>query len=154
MICQVSFAQIKFPHISFVMSVMSEMFYLLVLDFQVVTLRPWWFAKCPLLRPNFQAIKFILSGKCKLASFIYSEFLLIYRDKKNGVLGVAWRVILLKSSPSGGDAKTLMICQVSPAQTNVVETLSSLNFASRARNVELGQAKKTVLKEWAANIWK
>jgi kinesin family protein C2/C3 len=51
--------------------------------------------------------------------------------------------MMLKDS-LGGDSKTLMIVQCSPAQTNVTETLSSLNFASRARNVELGKAKKNV----------
>eukprot|EP00929_Paragymnodinium_shiwhaense_P076229 TRINITY_DN3914_c0_g4_i2.p1 TRINITY_DN3914_c0_g4~~TRINITY_DN3914_c0_g4_i2.p1 ORF type:complete len:1054 (+),score=362.37 TRINITY_DN3914_c0_g4_i2:145-3306(+) len=51
--------------------------------------------------------------------------------------------MMLKDS-LGGDAKTLMIVQCSPAQTNCTETLSSLNFASRARNVELGKAKKNV----------
>lgn len=51
--------------------------------------------------------------------------------------------MMLKDS-LGGDSKTLMIVQTSPAQTNVTETLSSLNFASRARNVELGRAKKNV----------
>eukprot|EP00928_Gymnodinium_smaydae_P100343 TRINITY_DN9821_c3_g1_i1.p1 TRINITY_DN9821_c3_g1~~TRINITY_DN9821_c3_g1_i1.p1 ORF type:complete len:1005 (+),score=281.15 TRINITY_DN9821_c3_g1_i1:169-3183(+) len=49
--------------------------------------------------------------------------------------------MMLKDS-LGGDAKTLMIVQSSPAQCNVTETLSSLNFASRARNVELGRAKR------------
>lgn len=38
----------------------------------------------------------------------------------------------------------LMIVQCSPAQMNVTETLSSLNFASRARTVELGKAKRNV----------
>jgi len=51
--------------------------------------------------------------------------------------------MMLKDS-LGGDSKTLMIVQCSPSQTNVTETLSSLNFASRARNVELGKAKKNV----------
>merc|ERR1712050_348504 len=51
--------------------------------------------------------------------------------------------MMLKDS-LGGDSKTLMIVQSSPAQCNVTETLSSLNFASRARNVELGKAKKNV----------
>eukprot|EP00438_Fugacium_kawagutii_P016352 Skav228394 [mRNA] locus=scaffold1911:67396:70924:+ [translate_table: standard] len=32
----------------------------------------------------------------------------------------------------------------SPAQFNVTESLSALNFASRARNVELGKAKRNV----------
>jgi len=51
--------------------------------------------------------------------------------------------MLLKDS-LGGNSKTLMIVQVSPAQGNVVETLSSLGFASRAKQVELGRAKKSV----------
>jgi len=51
--------------------------------------------------------------------------------------------MMLKDS-LGGDSKTLMIVQSSPAQTNVTETLSSLNFAARARNVELGKAKRNV----------
>merc|ERR1712014_386405 len=51
--------------------------------------------------------------------------------------------MMLKDS-LGGDSKTLMIVCSSPARSNVTETLSSLNFASRARNVELGQAKRNV----------
>jgi kinesin family protein C2/C3 len=49
--------------------------------------------------------------------------------------------MMLKDS-LGGDSKTLMIVQCSPARGSVTETLSSLNFGSRARNVELGQAKR------------
>lgn len=37
-----------------------------------------------------------------------------------------------------------MFCNVSPASYNVGETLCTLGFASRCRNVELGQAKKGV----------
>merc|ERR1712113_1006992 len=44
----------------------------------------------------------------------------------------------------GGDSKTLMIVCTSPAQYNVSETLGSLTFAARARNVELGKAKRNV----------
>jgi len=49
--------------------------------------------------------------------------------------------MMLKDS-LGGNSKTLMIVCCSPAQYNVSETMSSLNFASRARNVELGKAKR------------
>merc|ERR1711862_863646 len=49
--------------------------------------------------------------------------------------------MMLKDS-LGGDSKTLMIVCTSPAQFNVKETLSSLNFAARARNVEMGKAKQ------------
>ena len=48
---------------------------------------------------------------------------------------------MLFSHP-GGDSKTLMFVQISPSSNNVTETLCSLNFATRARSVELGQAKK------------
>jgi len=51
--------------------------------------------------------------------------------------------MLLKDS-LGGDSKTLMIVCASPAQYNASETISSLNFAARARNVELGKAKRNV----------
>eukprot|EP00743_Colponemidia_sp_Colp-15_P006078 GILK01006532.1.p1 GENE.GILK01006532.1~~GILK01006532.1.p1 ORF type:complete len:1069 (+),score=245.18 GILK01006532.1:59-3208(+) len=49
--------------------------------------------------------------------------------------------MLLKDS-LGGDSKTLMVVQVSPSQSDVTETTNSLNFAARARNVELGVAKR------------
>ncbi|GMJ05412.1 MALECTIN DOMAIN KINESIN 1 [Hibiscus trionum] len=42
----------------------------------------------------------------------------------------------------GGDAKTLMFVQISPNENDLGETLCSLNFASRVRGIELGQAKK------------
>eukprot|EP01137_Pigoraptor_chileana_P035311 Opistho-2@29127 len=42
----------------------------------------------------------------------------------------------------GGDSKTLMMVQVSPAEYNVNETMCTLNFASRVRSVELGAASK------------
>eukprot|EP00898_Chlorokybus_atmophyticus_P000275 jgi/Chlat1/1248/Chrsp115S01692 len=50
----------------------------------------------------------------------------------------------------GGDGKTLMVVQVSPAAFNATETLCSLAFAVRARGVETGPAKKHV--ETTSNI--
>ncbi|KAK3227863.1 hypothetical protein Dsin_007725 [Dipteronia sinensis] len=44
--------------------------------------------------------------------------------------------------PWGGDSKTLMFIQISPSEQDVGETLSSLNFATRVRGVELGPKKK------------
>ncbi|XWS29612.1 hypothetical protein CRYUN_Cryun24cG0044100 [Craigia yunnanensis] len=44
----------------------------------------------------------------------------------------------------GGDSKTLMFVQISPSERDVSETLSSLNFATRVRGVELGPAKRQV----------
>ncbi|KAK3022736.1 hypothetical protein RJ639_045601 [Escallonia herrerae] len=44
----------------------------------------------------------------------------------------------------GGDSKTLMFVQISPSENDLNETLSSLNFATRVRGVELGPARKQV----------
>ena len=44
----------------------------------------------------------------------------------------------------GGDSKVLMFVQCSPAEMNVNETICSLNFAQRARTVELGKARQNV----------
>ncbi|CAL0311838.1 unnamed protein product [Lupinus luteus] len=44
----------------------------------------------------------------------------------------------------GGDSKTLMFVQISPSEQDVSETLSSLNFATRVRGVELGPVKKQI----------
>ncbi|KAK2978742.1 hypothetical protein RJ640_003901 [Escallonia rubra] len=44
----------------------------------------------------------------------------------------------------GGDSKTLMFVQISPSENDLSETLSSLNFATRVRGVELGPARKQV----------
>ncbi|KAK3251889.1 kinesin-like protein [Cymbomonas tetramitiformis] len=40
----------------------------------------------------------------------------------------------------GGNSKCLMFCQVSPSEEQMEETQCSLEFASRVRSVELGQA--------------
>ncbi|CAA7387648.1 unnamed protein product [Spirodela intermedia] len=44
----------------------------------------------------------------------------------------------------GGDSKVLMLVQISPSENDYGETLSSLNFATRVRGVELGPAKKQI----------
>jgi kinesin family protein C2/C3 len=41
----------------------------------------------------------------------------------------------------GGDAKTLMIVAVGPGEENISETMASLQFAARVRNVE-NEARK------------
>ena len=43
---------------------------------------------------------------------------------------------------TGGDSKTLMITQIAPVRKNEGETICSLNFAQRVRNVELGAATR------------
>ena len=37
-----------------------------------------------------------------------------------------------------------MLVQISPSENDLGETLSSLNFASRVRGIELGPAKKQI----------
>ncbi|GER34517.1 kinesin-4 [Striga asiatica] len=44
----------------------------------------------------------------------------------------------------GGDSKTLMFVQISPSDQDLGETLSSLNFATRVRGVDLGPARKQI----------
>ncbi|XP_071735388.1 kinesin-like protein KIN-14R [Rutidosis leptorrhynchoides] len=44
----------------------------------------------------------------------------------------------------GGNSKTLMFVQISPSENDLSETLSSLNFATRVRGVELGPARKQI----------
>ncbi|KAH9622187.1 hypothetical protein KSS87_009574, partial [Heliosperma pusillum] len=48
---------------------------------------------------------------------------------------------MLQSS-LGGDCKTLMFVQISPADTDLGETLCSLNFASRVKGIDHGPARK------------
>lgn len=43
-----------------------------------------------------------------------------------------------------GDAKLLMVLQLSPAEESLEETVSSCKFGARAKMVELGGAKKNV----------
>lgn len=44
----------------------------------------------------------------------------------------------------GGDSKALMFVQISPSDQDLSETLSSLNFATRVRGVEMGPVKKQI----------
>ena len=48
------------------------------------------------------------------------------------------------SSIAGGEYKTLIMFHISPNENDPGETLCSLNFASRASRIELGQARKQV----------
>ncbi|KAH7307185.1 hypothetical protein KP509_22G049000 [Ceratopteris richardii] len=48
----------------------------------------------------------------------------------------------------GGDAKTLLIVNLCPCHTDVQETLASLHFAARARNVELSLGNRDTIKKW------
>lgn len=48
----------------------------------------------------------------------------------------------------GGSSKTLMIVNISPNVKNLSETLSSLNFSSRARNAVLSLGNRDTIKKW------
>jgi hypothetical protein len=48
----------------------------------------------------------------------------------------------------GGDSKALLIVNICPSLSDLQETLSSLNFASRARNVELSLGNRDTIKKW------
>eukprot|EP00257_Ricinus_communis_P027750 XP_025015164.1 kinesin-like protein KIN-14A [Ricinus communis] len=48
----------------------------------------------------------------------------------------------------GGSSKTLMILNVFPNAANLSETLSSLNFCSRARNAILSLGNRDTIKKW------
>jgi kinesin family protein C2/C3 len=52
------------------------------------------------------------------------------------------RLTFLLQDSLSGNSKVLMFCNVSPASYNVSETVCTLTFAARCRNVELGAAKK------------
>ncbi|GFS35072.1 kinesin like protein for actin based chloroplast movement 1 [Actinidia rufa] len=52
------------------------------------------------------------------------------------------------SDSLGGSSKTLMIVNVCPNLSNLSETLSSLNFSSRARNAELSLGNRDTIKKW------
>lgn len=54
------------------------------------------------------------------------------------------KLTFLLQDSLGGNSKTLMFVNISPAIYNLSETVCSLNFASRCRNVELGSARKQI----------
>jgi len=57
------------------------------------------------------------------------------------------KLTFLLQDSLGGNSKVMMCVNISPAIYNVGETICSLNFASRCRSVELGQAKKNQPKD-------
>merc|ERR1719183_1404922 len=56
------------------------------------------------------------------------------------------KLTYLLQNALSGDSKCLMFVCANPCPENAGESLCSLNFASRVRNVELGKAKKNVSK--------
>ncbi|CAM9893364.1 unnamed protein product, partial [Scytosiphon promiscuus] len=60
-------------------------------------------------------------------------------DAKRGKVHVPYRdskLTRMLQDSLGGNSQTLMICCVSPAESNMHETLSALRYANRARNIQ------------------
>eukprot|EP00897_Mesotaenium_endlicherianum_P004170 jgi/Mesen1/3781/ME000205S03043 len=52
------------------------------------------------------------------------------------------------SDTMGGEAKTLLVVHCSPNARDAPESIASLNFAARARNVEISLGSKDTIKKW------
>lgn len=60
-------------------------------------------------------------------------------DQKRGKVHVPYRdskLTRMLQDSLGGNSKTLMICCVSPADSNYYESLNALRYANRARNIQ------------------
>ncbi|WAR12064.1 KIFC3-like protein [Mya arenaria] len=64
------------------------------------------------------------------------------RSKQNYIPYRNSKLTYLLQDSLGGDSKTLMITQIAPVRKNEAESICSLNFAQRVRNVELGAATR------------
>eukprot|EP01018_Ginkgo_biloba_P002957 Gb_34369 [translate_table: standard] len=58
------------------------------------------------------------------------------------------RLTQILSDSLGYNSKTLIILHISPSPTDVQETISSLSFAARVRNVELSLGNRDTIKKW------
>ncbi|KAK1287527.1 Geminivirus Rep-interacting motor protein [Acorus calamus] len=58
------------------------------------------------------------------------------------------RLTKVLADSMGGSSKTLMIVNICPSSSNLARTLSSLNFAARARNAELSLGNRDTIKKW------
>ncbi|KAK1263213.1 Geminivirus Rep-interacting motor protein [Acorus gramineus] len=58
------------------------------------------------------------------------------------------RLTKVLADSMGGSSKTLMIVNICPSSSNLTRTLSSLNFAARARNAELSLGNRDTIKKW------
>ncbi|KAH9315480.1 hypothetical protein KI387_024107, partial [Taxus chinensis] len=93
------------------------------------------------------ALFVIIKYKLKL-SLMLGDVVSALTGKKDGVPYGNSRLTQILSDSLGGDSKTLMIANVSPSYADIRETISSLNFISRARNVELSLGNRDTIKKW------
>jgi kinesin family protein 3/17 len=68
-------------------------------------------------------------------------------------------MVLLQQDSLGGNTKTLMVACLSPADNNYDETLSTLRYANRAKNIQNKpkineDPKDTMLREYQEEIKK
>ena len=102
----------------------------------------WWIEV-----PTFHIGMSFLNSSC----FLFFFFSLEYRESK---------LTRLLQDSLGGRTKTCIIATVSPAKSNLEETISTLDYAFRAKNIrnkpQVNQmvSKKTLLKEFTAEIEK
>lgn len=73
-------------------------------------------------------------------------------SKKNHIPYRNSKLTLVLSDSLGGESKTLMLVNMSPALADTQESVCSLNFAARARNVELGLVRGENVKKWREAI--
>ncbi|KAL5992670.1 Kinesin-like protein KIN-14L [Asimina triloba] len=58
------------------------------------------------------------------------------------------RLTTILADSLGGSSKTLLIVNICPNSSNLSETLTTLNFATRARNSELSLGNRDTIKKW------
>lgn len=61
-------------------------------------------------------------------------------------------VIVYIQFVAGGSSKTLMILNICPDDSNLPETLSSLNYSSRARSAVLSLGNRDTIKKWRDTV--
>lgn len=95
---------------------------------------------------NGDCLKELLHANKSLSAL--GDVLFSLTSKKDHIPYDNSRLTQMLSDSLGGDSKTLIIVNVSPSHAEVQETISSLNFAARARNVELSLQNHDIIKKW------
>ncbi|OEL38553.1 Kinesin-like protein KIFC3 [Dichanthelium oligosanthes] len=96
------------------------------------------------INKSLSALGDVISALATKTPHIPFRHMIVVLNYRNSKLTHLLQDSLSIVSNAGGDSKTLMFVQISPNENDVGETLCSLNFASRVRGIELGQARKQV----------